>query len=289
MDWITSLQRIIDYIEEHILEDIDLEKIGSINYSISYLQKIFNVVCNMSISSYVKMRRMTLAANEVLFTDKEISDIAFSYRYKNTESFSRAFKNFHGVNPSVARARHAKLRNFSPIHLKLDITGGNSLNYKIIEKDSFNVIEKIERQPVLENEDFKSVINYWRRSHRNGTIKKLLKTTKDKKHFYGIYYDNTIDSDSVEYSVAVMDDNNSILPEGFHKRTIPKRTWAVFECVGPMPKAMQKLWHEIWTEVFPTALYKPTGEFEIEVYNDGNEKDKNYHCEAWVSIKKKQN
>ena len=104
MDWIISLQLAINYLEEHILEDIDFGQMSiNSNYSIRYLQKIFTGICSISMSEYIRRRRLTLAGNDILLTNEKITDIAFKYGYDSLESFSRAFTNFHGINPSLAR------------------------------------------------------------------------------------------------------------------------------------------------------------------------------------------
>lgn len=288
MDWIISLQLAINYLEEHILEDIDFGKISiNSNYSISYLQKIFSGICGITMSEYIRRRRLTIAGNDILLTNEKITDIAFKYGYDSLESFSRAFTNFHGINPSLARTQQAKLKNFSPLHLEIDITGGDIIDYKIIEKEAFDVIEKVERQNIQEIEKTQSVRNYWRKLSDDGTINDLMKRTNDKEHIYGIYYDQSFNKESVEYSVAVIADESNQLGCGMRKTRIPKRTWAVFDCIGPMPKAMQQLWNKIWKQVLPTSLYVPTGEYGIEVYDDGDEKSKNYHSEVWISVRRK--
>ena len=95
MDWIISLQLAINYLEEHILEDIDFGQMSiNSNYSISYLQKIFTGICSISMSEYIRRRRLTLAGNDILLTNEKITDIAFKYGYDSLESFSRAFMLF---------------------------------------------------------------------------------------------------------------------------------------------------------------------------------------------------
>lgn len=76
------------------------------------------------------------------------------------------------------------------------------------------------------------------------------------------------------------------MPEGFRKNTIPARTWAVFECKGAMPNAMQDLWHKIVSEFFPTSGYQPTCEMDIEAYTAGDMSSSDYCSEIWISVTK---
>ena len=84
-----------------------------------------------------------------------------------------------------------------------------------------------------------------------------------------------------------MCDKDTAVPEGFRKTTIPARSWAVFECKGMMPKAIQDMWHKIVTEFFPTSGYQPTMEIDIEAYPEGDMDSLDYHSEIWVPIIKK--
>lgn len=76
------------------------------------------------------------------------------------------------------------------------------------------------------------------------------------------------------------------VPEGFHVREIPARTWAVFECTGPMPDAIQNMFHRIVTEFFPSSGYEPTCELDVEAYTAGPMTTADYKSQIWVPIKK---
>lgn len=104
MDWIQGIQNAINYIEEHIGEKINYEEIAKIAYSSSYhFQRVFGVVCGITLGEYIRRRRLTLAGNELLTSDSKVTDIAFKYGYDTPESFSRAFTHFHGVKPSEVK------------------------------------------------------------------------------------------------------------------------------------------------------------------------------------------
>lgn len=84
------------------------------------------------------------------------------------------------------------------------------------------------------------------------------------------------------------------LPEGFEKVVIPENTWAVFPCKGPMPKAMQKVYNDIFSEWIPgNTDYEITGMYNIEFYSahcnypKGNQ-DENYYSEIWMPVKVKE-
>ena len=289
MDWITGIQNAINYIEEHLTEEIDYEIVAKeAACSSFYLQRIFSILCGMTLGDYIRNRRLTLAGKELSAADDKVINIALKYGYESPESFARAFKGFHGVTPSEARKDGSKLKSFSRRSVKITLSGGNIMDYKIIEKEAFDIIEKVEAHTVENSENAKSIPAFWARSHNDGTVKKLLDVTNDRTYIFGVCYGNLPENaQTFDYSIAVKCDENAVVPEGFRKNTIPARTWAVFECIGAMPNAMQDMWHKIVSEFFPTSGYQPTYEMDIEAYTDGNMGSPDYRSEIWVPVVKK--
>ena len=289
MDWITGIQNAINYIEEHLTEEIDYEIVAKeAACSSFYLQRIFSILCGMTLGDYIRNRRLTLAGNELSAADDKVIDIALKYGYESPESFTRAFSRFHGVTPSEAKKDGSKLKSFSRLSVKITLNGGNIMDYKIIEKDAFDIIEKVESHPVEDSENAKSIPAFWTRSHNDGTVKTLLDTTTDRTYIFGVCYGNLPENaKTFDYSIAAKCDNNTVVPEGFRKNTIPARTWAIFECKGAMPNATQDMWHKIVSEFFPTSSYQPTYEMDIEAYTEGNMGSPDYRSEIWVPVIKK--
>ena len=162
------------------------------------------------------------------------------------------------------------------------------MNYKIEEKEAFDVLERVETHTVENGQNKTSIPDFWSRACADGTMEKLETLSNDKKYTFGICYGNEKKNDSTfEYSIAVKCDKDTVAPEGFRKNTIPARTWLVFGCVGAMPNAIQEAWHKIVTEFFPTSVYQPTCEMDLEVYTEGDMDSPDYYSEIWVPIKKK--
>lgn len=162
------------------------------------------------------------------------------------------------------------------------------MNYKIVEKEAFDIIEKVETHSIEDSANAKSIPEFWSRSHQNGTVKTLLDVTTDRTFIFGVCYGNLPENaETFDYSIAARYAKDDEVPEGFRKNTIPARTWAVFECRGAMPNSIQDLWHKIVSEFFPTSSYKPTYEMDIEAYSKGNMSDQDYYSEIWIPIVKK--
>lgn len=289
MDWLTGIQNAINYVEAHLTEDIDYTQVAKeAACSNFYFQRIFGILCGISLGDYIRNRRLTLAGGELSATDTKVIDIALKYGYESPESFTRAFSRFHGITPSEAKKDGSKLKSFSRLSVKITLSGGSVMNYKIIEKEAFDIIEKVETHSIEDAENAKSIPDFWTRSHNDGTVKKLLDITTDRTYIFGVCYGNLPENaKTFDYSIATKCDENTEVPEGFRKNTIPARTWAVFECKGAMPNAMQDMWHKIVSEFFPTSSYKPTYEMDIEAYTEGNMGSPDYRSEIWVPVIKK--
>lgn len=289
MDWTQGLQNAIDYIEDNLTNDIDYEIIASKSgFSNFYFQRIFGILCGCSLGEYIRNRRLTLAGNELSSANEKVIDIALKYGYDSPESFTRAFSKFHGISPSKAKENNAVLKSFSRLSVEINLKGGSVMNYKIVKKDAFKVLEKLSVQSIDDEQNKNTIPDFWTQSHQDGTVYKLLSLAKDRTNIFGICYNNDLtDKQSFDYSIAAMCDDNCEVPEGFRINEIPARTWVVFECVGPMPDAMQQTWHKICAEFFPTSSYKPTYEMDIEAYTAGEMNAADYKSEIWVPIEEK--
>lgn len=286
MDWIKSFQRSIDYIENNMAKALDTAQIARVmNISPFYYQRIFAILCGITLGEYIRNRRLSLAGSDLVRSGERIIDIALRYGYDTPEGFSRAFARFHGASPSEVR-KGAPVRSFARISVAITMKGGNTMDYKIVKKQAFKVIEKRTVQTVSENKNLQTIPKFWEDSRKDGTVKRLLELTSEKKFIFGICYNNPhTEETTFDYSIAVLADEGAEAPEGFSASEIPARTWAVFECRGAMPDAIQQLWHKIASEFFTSSGYEPTCEFDIEAYTDGDMSASDYRSEIWVPIK----
>ena len=187
MNWISSLQKAIDYVEEHITEKIDYEKVAKEACSSAFhFQRIFGIMCGITLGDYIRMRRLTLAAQEIMNTDKKIIDIALDYGYDSPESFTRAFSKFHGVTPTEVRSG-ATITAFSRLSVKLILSGGNLMNYRIEKKDAFKVVCK-RKQVEKPGSDVAAtdIREFWAECGQNGSMAKIMKYMPKNSAFGGL-------------------------------------------------------------------------------------------------------
>lgn len=288
MDWITGMQNAINYIEEHITDALDYAEIARrAACSPFYFQRIFGILCGVTLGEYIRNRRLTLAGSELSRTDTKVIDAAFKYGYDSPESFARAFVKFHGITPSAAKRDGSKLRSFSRISVQIILKGGSIMDYRIVKKEAFQVLEKVERQSIDDAQNKNTIPDFWTRAHTDGTVAALWEQASDRSFLLGICYDNEpTDSKTFLYSIAALYGGGTV-PDGYRVTEIPERTWAVFPCRGAMPNAMQEAWHRICAEFFPTSGYQPTYEMTVEAYTAGDMASPDYKSEIWVPVEKR--
>ncbi len=176
MDWITGIQKAVDYVEAHITEPMDYEEVAKQAYSSSFhFQRVFSILCGFTLGDYIRMRRLSLAGNELATCGVRVIDAAFKYGYDTPESFSRAFSRFHGVSPSQAKQGGSSLKSFSPLSVKLILDGGNMINYRIETKDAFQLICKKKQVSGKAELSAEVIAPFWKECIMDGTISALCK------------------------------------------------------------------------------------------------------------------
>ncbi|AHF09302.1 MULTISPECIES: AraC family transcriptional regulator [Dehalobacter] len=292
MDWITGIQRAVDYVEAHITESIDYEEAAKQAYSSSFhFQRVFSILCGFTLGDYIRMRRLSLAGNELASSGIRVIDAAFKYGYDTPESFSRAFTRFHGVSPSQAKQGGAALKSFSPLSVKLILDGGNTMNYRIETKDAFQIICKKKQVSCKAELTTEEISRFWQASSTDGTIPALCKYIPEDNIFpnciVGASFGKDASDTEFPYAIGVHYNGMPVSDTGLTVENIPAHTYVVFPCIGKMPEAFQKLYQQIYSEFFPTSEYQPCGGTDFEAYPSDNVTDPGYTCEIWVAVEKK--
>ena len=285
MEWMAIIGNSIQYIEDHITEDITVEDTAkSVGVSSFYFQKGFAMLCGFTVSEYIRNRRLALAGNDLLVTDEKIIDIALKYGYDSPDSFTRAFTRFHGVTPTSVRKGEVLLKSFAPLKIKISLEGGYLMDYKIVKKEAFTVIANAKTFPY---EGAKEIVpRFWQEHFQTGKGAVVC-------GYYGINIDLEMGQEIFEYLIADPYDPQKDVPEGFVTRTIPAFEWAVFPCRGAMPDALQDVNTKIYTEWLPALKeYEFAAGYCVEYYDDPTKYkkgtlDENYNCEIWIPVKKK--
>lgn len=291
MNWIQGIQRAVDYVEANITEEIDFEQAAKQAYSSSFhFQRVFGILCGFSLGEYIRMRRLSLAGEELSKGDAKIIDIALKYGYDTPESFSRAFTRFHGIAPSEAK-RGGNVKIFTPLSVKLTLTGGSKMDYRIEKRDAFQVVCKRKKvgKPMSANVT-RDISAMWQQYGADGTMEKLASYIPENpmmKGLLGICFSSELNAKQFPYGIGVEYDGRKI-DDGFEVVTIPAHTYAVFTSKGKMPDAFIETYHRIVTEFFPQSTqYEYAENVEFEVYESADTSDPNYRCEIWIAVNEK--
>ena len=194
MEWMAIIGNSIQYIEDHITEDITVEDVAKcVGVSPSYFQKGFAMLCGFSVSEYIRNRRLALAGNDLLVTQEKIIDIAMKYGYDSPDSFTKAFTRFHGVTPTSVRRGAVLLKSFAPLKLKISLEGGYLMDYKIVRKEEFTVIANAKTFPYEGAKE--SIPQFWQEHFQSGKGAVVC-------GWYGINIDLEMGQENFEYLIA---------------------------------------------------------------------------------------
>lgn len=124
MDALSSMNNALGYIEENLTGDIDYSEISRIAHCSEYhFKRMFSFLSGISLSEYIRRRRLTLAALDLRDSNIRVIDVAVKYGYRSADSFSRAFYSMYGILPSEARSENIQLKAYLRMTFQLSIKG----------------------------------------------------------------------------------------------------------------------------------------------------------------------
>lgn len=287
MEWIDRLNQAVAYIEDHLTTEIDVEKTAQIAVCSSYhFQRMFTYIAGVTLGEYIRRRRMTAAAFELLHSEVKIIDIAAKYGYESPTAFTRAFQNIHGIAPSAAKKRGVSLTAYPRITFTLSIKGDEAMNYKIEHLDDLRIVGIGTKEPKTVEECFALIPHFWQKRIADGTTEKILSLLDSSGPAALLGVSLCEDNAFSGYYIAVV--TKKPCPPEMEELIIPAGTWAIFTCIGAMPDAMQKLQQRIVSEWLPNSGYEYAFAPDIEVYYEGDQFDDDYRSEVWLPVVKKE-
>jgi len=283
MEWIDRLNGALDYIEEHLTDEkLDYEQLGRIACCSSYhFQRMFAYMAGVTLSEYVRRRRMSLAAVDLQGGGAKIIDVALKYGYSSPTAFNRAFQSVHGVAPSAVKEEGVAVRAYPPLRFKLTVKGVEEMNYRIETKEAFRVIGVSAPIGKDMEDNFKVVPGMWGRASSDGTIPRLAALMNGQPMgLLGLCACN--DDEEWRYYIAV----SSTAEKGdFEEYTVPAATWAIFPGEGTNI-SIQELEQRVLAEWLPSSGYEYANAPDIEVYL--NPDPDNAKFEVWVPVVKRE-
>jgi AraC family transcriptional regulator len=287
MEWLDGMNRALDYLEEHLEGEADVGEAARLAYSSRFhFQRMFYMLCGTTVAEYVRCRRLTLAAQDLALGSTRVLDAALRYGYETPESFAKAFRRFHGVTPSEARAQGVTLRSMPRLRFVVSVKGESNMDYRIIKKDAFRTVGKALRVRTDNGENFHKIPEFWTECNADGTADRLMALSDDKSCL-GICAEFNAEMNEFSYLVAVPSAAGAA-PAGCRELAVPAQTWAVFDAVGRLPSSIQSVTTKIFSEWFPASNFEHADAPELEVYLPGDMDSDNYRCELWMPVVRKQ-
>ena len=283
MDSISMLQQAIRYMEAHLLERITYSDVARQVYVSDYhFHRMFSMVTGITPNEYLRNRRLSQAAQELMASDVKVIELALKYGYETPESFTKAFSRFHGVTPSLARRHNKPLVLYNRLILKLTVEGGTMMQYRIEERAPFNVVAHVKAFPntIIGDGENKDIANFWQEFISAGKLK-TLKTHGKSPSLYGLCEALDKTAQTFNYGVGVATDLETA-PEGLVLWDVKPKLWAVFECVGSDGDCIGETWDKIFKEFLPNAPYDMLDDVDFELYPENGAKG--VFCEVWIPV-----
>ncbi|MBK5463507.1 AraC family transcriptional regulator [Peribacillus sp. TH27] len=290
MDLLKNMNDAIKFIEENLTNEIDFKEVARLAYCSEYhFKRMFSYLAGISLSEYIRRRRLTLAAFELKDNNIKVIDIAIMYGYSSPDSFARAFQHLHGITPSEARSNGHSLKAYPPMSFQLSIKGGSEMNYRIEEKEAFHIIGIKKRVPIIFNGVNPEIASMWESLDE--------KTINELKNLSNVEPLGLL-SASANFSEGRLDEKGELdhyigaattreCPDNLTQLEVDASTWAVFEAVGPFPETLQNVWGRIYSEWFPSSNYEQIDGPEILWNEIKDVTSPTFRSEIWIPVMKK--
>jgi AraC family transcriptional regulator len=288
MNPLRQMNEALDYIEAHLTERVDLTAAARVAGCSEYhFRRMFSFLAGMPLSEYIRRRRLTLAAQDLLDGGARVIDVALKYDYESPDAFTRAFQAQHGVAPMQVRREGQALNAFSRMTFQLTIRGGTSMRYRMVEKEPFRLVG-IKKRVTLVYHGVNPEIAAMAATLTPEMIVQLKALSNVEP--LGIvsasanFSEGRQEGGSLDHVIGVATDRPC--PAPFEALEVPALTWAVFESVGPFPETLQAIWGRIYSEWFPSSGYELAEGPELLWNESPDTTSPTYRSEIWIPVRK---
>lgn len=283
MEWNETLREVIDYIEDHLQcreEPIHSEALCKIaGCSYGFFQKVFSYMNGISLADYIRYRKLTLAGYDLKSTSMKVIEVSYKYGYDSPTSFTKAFQNFHGITPTQARQPNVSLS----VYPKMRQQQKQRYHWRLEQKQELHLIGKTITISKNDQNPITQIPKFWHTCQCDCTFSTLIALdTNEPKGMFGIFLQD--DSTSNELIYALMVCSSKQAPAGFLTYELPSETWAIFDCKGPVPQAIQQGWSYLEKEWLIQYPFRHAPCPSLEWYSDENVYDPNYLSQIWIPI-----
>lgn len=285
---IKTIQFLVNYIEEHIDDNITLEELAdTVGYSKYHLHRMFTSLVGFSVHQYVIRRKLTESAKKLLFSELPILEIALNAGYESQQAYTLAFKRLYKMTPQVFRRKH----EFKPIQLKFDMSG----NLTNLKGDRIMDIQLIDREEMYfvgfkgnTKRGFFIIPRLWKKLHKekNNIANRVCSDFVIGINDYTSDYKYEEDHPTFEYYAAVEVTQSEEISLKMNAITLPAGRYAVFTYQGKSKDTIQPVMDYIYKEWFPQSSCQLNENIKIDFVRYGektNDKGQN-QIEVWIPI-----
>lgn len=286
---ISALNQLVDYIDGHLTEEIAVDDLAvSLGMTEYHLRRMFSSLAGMPLSEYVRRRRMTVAATEVL-DGGELLAIAVRYGYGSNEAFSRAFRSVHGAGPSDVRRDGGPLRTQPQLRFRLTVEGNTPMDTRIADRPAFRLIGHSARVPLIHHGPNPHIQDHIASlpAAEHARLKALGNT--DPQGLLQVSAD--VDPDYTEgseltYLHGVAVTPTTPVPGELDAIEVPAGTWAVFRAEGAYPAVLQSIWASTATDWFPSNPWRLRPGPSMVAVLDRSADFSTASCELWLPVER---
>lgn len=289
VDSLERMNRALTYIEENLAGEIDFRQVEILALCSEYhFRRMFSFLAGVTLSEYIRRRRLTVAAFELDHSDVLIIDVALKYGYNSPDAFTRAFYGLHGITPTEARNIGQPLKAYPRMIFQITVRGENEMNYRIEEKAGFRIVGIMKRVPLIYEGVNPEIAAMWQSldEYTINTLKALSNVEP-----VGLlsastnFSEGRLDGGELDHYIGIATTREH--PESLTRLEVPASTWAVFESVGPFPQTLQNIWGRIYSEWFPSSNYEQTVGPEILWNENKDVNSPTFRSEIWIPIAKR--
>jgi len=267
-----TFEQIIEEIENNLTNVIDVQALAQkANMSVYEFRRIFSFVAQISFGEYVRKRRLSLAALELYNGGISITDLSLKYGYDSPSSFSRAFKEFHGITPSDVTNGNNTFKLLTKISTEITTSGGEDIAYYISQKDEFTISGFFEKSTMSDTECCEDV---WNQFYLADCAKEI---SQNNQNIYAVYENG---GDFVNCYIGEMGEHYQ------NRIFIPATEWACFKLRGTDDRYVNEFYKNVLNHWFSSVGYVKNNAIpNIEVFPADMSTD-NFEWEIWIPILK---
>ncbi len=285
---ISALNRLVDLVEEHLEQEPDVRVVAAAAGTTEYhLRRMFSSLAGMPLSEYVRRRRMTVAAADVIRGDSDLLSIAVRHGYGSSEAFGRAFRAVHGAGPGDVRRDGGPLRTQPQLRFRLTVEGSVPMDTRLVNRPAFRLVGHAARVPLIHQGINPHIQEHIAALPPEEHVRlKALSTTEPPGL---LQVSDDVDPDGREgteltylHGVALAADTAQ--PDDLDTIEVPEGMWAVFRTSGPHPQTLQSTWAATATEWFPSNPWRLRPGPSIVAILDRAADFSSATCELWLPV-----